>query len=73
MSFVNKAADIQELVDVMDRLNVPAERRPKIYPRIERTQALANLDDILKLADGVVVALAVGETVILQTTPLHPY
>ena len=30
---------MQELIDIMDRLKVPQERRPKICPKIEKPQA----------------------------------
>lgn len=56
MSFVQKAADIQELVDLMDRLSIPAERRPKICPKIEKSQALINLDGILDKSQAMMVA-----------------
>jgi len=56
VSFVQKGADLQELIDIMDRLGVPTAKRPRICPRIERPQALANLDDILQKSGGVIVA-----------------
>lgn len=31
--------DLQELIDIMDRLKVPADKRPKICPKIEKPQA----------------------------------
>ena len=31
--------DLQELIDIMDRLKVPQEKRPKICPKIEKPQA----------------------------------
>mmetsp|Transcript_156481 Transcript_156481/g.288567 ORF Transcript_156481/g.288567 Transcript_156481/m.288567 type:complete len:697 (+) Transcript_156481:1-2091(+) len=56
MSFVQKGQDLQDLSEIMERLGVPLERRPKIVPRIERPVALANLDDILDKAGGIIVA-----------------
>ena len=56
LSFVQSAADLQPLIDLMDRLQVPAARRPRLCPRIERPSALANLGGILARADGLIVA-----------------
>merc|ERR1719262_2150524 len=47
VSFAQKAQDLQELIDIMDRLNIPKERRPKICPKIEKPQALTNIDGII--------------------------
>ena len=41
VSFVQKGQDLQELIDIMDRLKIPADRRPKICPKIEKPQASA--------------------------------
>merc|ERR1712196_354695 len=56
VSFVQKGADLQELIDIMDRLNIPAERRPKICPKIEKPQALTNLDGIIAKSGALMVA-----------------
>lgn len=56
VSFVQKGQDLQELVDIMDRLNVPAEKRPKICPKIEKPQALDNIDEIMALSQSLMVA-----------------
>merc|ERR1719171_2458704 len=56
VSFAQKAKDIQELIDIMDRLKVPAEKRPKICPKIEKPQALTNLDDIIAKSGSLMVA-----------------
>ena len=56
VSFVQKGADLQELIDIMDRLKVPAEKRPKICPKIEKPQALTNLDDIIAKSGSLMVA-----------------
>merc|ERR1719446_780784 len=47
VSFAQKGQDLQELIDIMDRMNVPKERRPKICPKIEKPQALTNIDGII--------------------------
>merc|ERR1719203_1389953 len=40
----------------MDRLKVPKERRPKICPKIEKPQALTNLDGIISKSQALMVA-----------------
>merc|ERR1719324_492028 len=56
ISFPQKKADIQELIDIMDRLNVPKDKRPKICPKIEKPQALSNIDDIISKSQALMVA-----------------
>merc|ERR1719326_1180016 len=36
VSFAQKGQDLQELIDIMDRMKVPMDRRPKICPKIEK-------------------------------------
>merc|ERR1719203_1968574 len=40
----------------MDRLKVPLERRPKICPKIEKPQALTNIDGIIEKSQALMVA-----------------
>jgi len=56
ISFAQKAQDCQELIDIMDRMNVPAEKRPKICPKIEKPQALTNIDGIIEKSQSLMVA-----------------
>jgi len=56
VSFVQKGADIQELIDIMDAKGMPKEKRPLIIPKIEKPAALKNIDEILALSDGLMVA-----------------
>ena len=56
ISFPQKGADIQELIDIMDRMKVPADKRPKICPKIEKPQALTNLEEIMALSQSLMVA-----------------
>jgi pyruvate kinase len=56
LSFAQQASDIQELIDLMDAEGVPAEARPDIIPKIEKPAALKNIDEILELSDGLMVA-----------------
>ncbi|CAE8591614.1 unnamed protein product [Polarella glacialis] len=56
VSFAQKAQDLQELIDIMDRLQVPQDRRPKICPKIEKPQALTNIDGIIAKSQALMVA-----------------
>merc|ERR1719409_294755 len=56
VSFAQKGQDLQELIDIMDRLKVPKEKRPKICPKIEKPQAYDNLDDIISKSQSLMVA-----------------
>merc|ERR1719356_69628 len=56
VSFAQKAQDLQELIDIMDRMKVPADRRPKICPKIEKPQALTNIDGIIVKSQALMVA-----------------
>merc|ERR1719204_731094 len=56
VSFAQKGQDLQELIDIMDRMNVPPEKRPKICPKIEKPQALANIDGIIEKSEALMVA-----------------
>lgn len=52
LSFVRRAADIQELRDILDK----AKSKAHIIAKIETPEALENIDEILKLTDAVMVA-----------------
>merc|ERR1719515_701166 len=56
VSFAQKGQDLQELIDIMDRLKVPKEKRPKICPKIEKPQALTNIDGIIEKSQALMVA-----------------
>merc|ERR1719356_908979 len=56
VSFAQKRQDLQELIDIMDRLNIPPESRPLICPKIEKPQALTNIDGIIELSQSLMVA-----------------
>mmetsp|Transcript_19691 Transcript_19691/g.63440 ORF Transcript_19691/g.63440 Transcript_19691/m.63440 type:complete len:169 (-) Transcript_19691:388-894(-) len=55
-SDMQKGGDIQELIDIMDAKGMPKEQRPLIIPKIEKPAALKNIDEILALSDGLMVA-----------------
>jgi pyruvate kinase len=52
LSFVRRPSDVKELQDILNA----KKSKAKIIVKIETPQALANIDKILKLADGVMVA-----------------
>jgi len=56
LSFAQRKEDIQELLDLMDEEGVPFDRRPSIIPKIEKPAALKNIDEILALSGGMMVA-----------------
>jgi len=56
LSFAQKAADIRELIAIMDELGVPEASRPIIVPKIEKPAALKNIDEIMELCGGMMVA-----------------
>merc|ERR1719230_2310399 len=56
VSFAQKAQDLQELIDIMDRLDVPDSKRPKICPKIEKPQAFTNIDGIIAKSEALMVA-----------------
>merc|ERR1719188_1568835 len=56
VSFAQKGQDLQELIDIMDRLQIPADKRPGIVPKIEKPQALTNIDGIIAKSEGLMVA-----------------
>merc|ERR1719222_223063 len=56
VSFAQKGQDLQELIDIMDRLKVPQEKRPKICPKIEKPQALTNIEGIIAKSQALMVA-----------------
>ena len=55
ISFVKKAADIEMVRDTM-RSMVNNRRLPPIIPKLERPEAITNLDEIVRVTDGVMVA-----------------
>jgi pyruvate kinase len=51
-SFVQRAADVQRLIDVLG----PGTERPQVVAKIETASAVAEADEILAIADAVMVA-----------------
>ena len=61
LSFVRKASDVEELLGVLEGLGrdnrtMNSRTRLPVIVKIEKPQAIAALDEILKAADGVMVA-----------------
>merc|ERR1719230_882492 len=70
VSFAQKGQDLQELIDIMDRLKIPAEKRPKICPKIEKPQAFTNLEGIIEKSQALMVARGdLGVELGLNRTP----
>ncbi|MDD3774165.1 MAG: pyruvate kinase [Patescibacteria group bacterium] len=55
LSFVQKASDLEYLRKYMEQIS-GRKILPKIIAKIETDEAIADLDEILKIADGIIVA-----------------
>ncbi len=67
LSFVRSAADLQEIIAVLDG----ADSRPKLIAKIEKPQAVENIDEILDLVDGIMIARGdLGVEVPLENVPV---
>lgn len=55
LSFVKSSKDVQQLGELIEK-NFKGEVAPKIMAKIEKKEAVNDLDNILELADGLVVA-----------------
>ncbi|MEA3466026.1 MAG: pyruvate kinase [Thermodesulfobacteriota bacterium] len=67
LSFVRSAADLQEIRTVLDK----AESRPQLVAKIEKPQAVENIDEILDQVDGVMIARGdLGVEVPLEQVPV---
>ena len=68
LSFVRRASDVTDLRDLMTSLG----RIVPIIAKIEKPQAIENLDEIVAVADGVMVARGdLGVEVSLEMIPAH--
>jgi pyruvate kinase len=69
LSFVRSAADVQELIDLIK--SKKAGNIPPVIAKIEKPEAIENLDEILKIANGAMVARGdLGVEIPLETVPL---
>ena len=56
LSFVRRGEDCREVRDLIKKLNTRKWGRPLLVAKIEKAEAIENLDDIIKETDGVMVA-----------------
>jgi pyruvate kinase len=56
LSFVRRGEDCREARDLIKKLNTRKWGRPLLVAKIEKAEAIENLDDIIKETDGVMVA-----------------
>ncbi len=56
LSFVRKAEDCREVKEIIKRLNKRKMGRALLVAKIEKAEAIENLDDIIQETDGVMVA-----------------
>ena len=56
LSFVRQGSDCREVRDLIKKLNTRKWGRPLLVAKIEKAEAIENLDDIIKETDGVMVA-----------------
>lgn len=67
LSFVRKAADIKQMRDIINKHNSSA----RIVAKIEKPEALSNIDDILAATDAVMVARGdLGVEIWLEEVPM---
>jgi pyruvate kinase len=56
LSFVRRGEDCKEVKDLIKKLNTRKWGRPMLVAKIEKAEAIENLDDIIRESDGVMVA-----------------
>lgn len=56
LSFVRQGSDCKEVRDLIKKLNTRKWGRPMLVAKIEKAEAIENLDDIIANTDGVMVA-----------------
>lgn len=56
LSFVRKAEDCTEVKELIKKLNKRRSGRPLLVAKIEKAEAIENLDEIIKATDGTMVA-----------------
>jgi pyruvate kinase len=67
LSFVRKASDIQQLREILDKRKSSA----RIIAKIEKPEALSNIDEIINLTDAVMVARGdLGVEIWLEEVPM---
>lgn len=56
LSFVRQGSDCKEVREIIKKLNTRKWGRPLLVAKIEKAEAIENLDDIIRETDGVMVA-----------------
>ncbi len=56
LSFVRRAEDCAEVKEIIKKLNKRKMGRPLLVAKIEKAEAIENLDEIIKATDGLMVA-----------------
>ena len=56
LSFVRKAEDCKEVIDIIKRLNKRTMGRALLVAKIEKAEAIENLEEIVRATDGLMVA-----------------
>ncbi|MGH9821476.1 MAG: pyruvate kinase, partial [Pyrinomonadaceae bacterium] len=56
LSFVRKAEDCKEVIEIIKKLNTREMGRALLVAKIEKAEAIENLDEIIRATDGVMVA-----------------
>ncbi|MBZ0241967.1 MAG: pyruvate kinase, partial [Bacteroidales bacterium] len=69
LSFVRSAVDINRLREIIDAH--PGKEKPGIIAKIEKPQALENIEDIIEAADGVMIARGdLGVEIPMEQVPM---
>ncbi len=72
LSFVRKKEDLQEVLELIKKLNKRKCGRPLLVAKIEKAEAIENLDEILENTDGVMVARGdLGVETSIQKVPVY--
>ncbi len=72
LSFVRKKEDVQEAKELIKKLNKRKCGRPLLVAKIEKAEAIENLDQILQNTDGVMVARGdLGVETSVEDVPIY--
>ena len=56
VSFAQKGQDLPVVIASMDRMYMPKRKRPEIFPKTEKPQALTNIEGVIAKSQAVMVA-----------------
>ena len=72
LSFVRKKEDVQEVRDLIKKLNKRKWGRPLLVAKIEKAEAIENLDEIIANTDGLMVARGdLGVETSVEDVPIY--